>query len=61
MKHFLFIAAFASLAACGADGEPEPPSMNSVVSVGPGPKGTKARVGTGVIGGSISMHVGTSI
>jgi len=47
------------LAACGVDGEPIQPSMNTTIGVGS--DGVHGAVGTSVVSGNISVHVGTSL
>lgn len=56
MRIFVSIAAFAVLAACGADGEPTRPTMNAGVSVTPSGVTPSVSVGTNV--GPVWLNVG---
>ncbi|RKF16279.1 argininosuccinate lyase [Roseovarius spongiae] len=56
MRMTAAIALFAALAACGVDGPPVRPSVNTTVGVGS--NGTNATVGTDWISGRVSTHVG---
>jgi hypothetical protein len=47
------------LAGCGVDGDPIRPSYNGTVSAGT--DGVSAGVGTKIIRGNVSVHVGTSL
>lgn len=59
MKQICALLGLALLVACGVDGEPIQPSMNTTVGVGSnGPFGA---IGTSIVSGNVSVHVGTSL
>jgi len=47
------------LAACGVDGEPIQPSVTT--NVGVGSNGVSGGIGTTIVRGKMSVHVGTSL
>lgn len=59
MRPGIFLAALAVLAGCGVDGEPIRPAYSGRVSAGS--DGVSAGVGTSIIRGNVSVHVGTSL
>ena len=58
MRHLLACLVLSTLAACGVDGEPVRPSMEA--NVGAGSRGMSGNVGTTLISGNMSVHVGTT-
>ena len=56
MKPLALMAALALLAACGADGEPIRPTVNTSVSVGSG--GVSTSTSVGVQSGPVSVRIG---
>ena len=59
MTRWIALAAFGLLAACGVDGEPIQPSMTT--NVGVGKKGVSGSIGTSIVSGNMSVHVGTAL
>lgn len=59
MKGLCLLGALVLLAGCGVDGEPIRPSYNGSVSAGS--DGVSAGVGTTIIRGNVSVHVGTRL
>lgn len=58
MRHFLAALGLAALAGCGVDGEPVRPSVEA--NVGAGSRGVSAGLGTTIVSGNMSVHVGTT-
>ncbi len=58
MKWASIVMVLTSLAACGVDGPPVRPSINSTVGVGSGK--ANAAIGTDWISGRVSTHVGVA-
>jgi hypothetical protein len=59
MIRILAVLGFAALAACGVDGEPIRPSMNTTVGVGS--NGVSASTGATWTAGRTSVTVGTAL
>lgn len=59
MKGLCLLGALVLLAGCGVDGEPIRPSYNGSVSAGS--DGVSAGVGTTIMRGNVSVHVGTRL
>ncbi|MDR9394077.1 argininosuccinate lyase [Roseovarius sp. SYSU LYC5161] len=59
MRWVTGIAAVAMVAACGVDGDPVRPSVNT--TVGASERGVDGAVGTDWVSGNVSVHVGTSL
>jgi len=59
MKRLMVLLSAGMLAACGVDGEPIQPSVTT--NVGVGSNGVSAGVGTTIVRGKMSVHVGTSL
>jgi hypothetical protein len=59
MKRLFVLGSLMVLAGCGVDGDPIRPSYNGTVSAGT--DGVSAGVGTKIIRGNVSVHVGTSL
>lgn len=59
MRGLCLLGSLMVLAGCGVDGEPIRPSYNGSVSAGS--DGVSAGVGTTIIRGNVSVHVGTRL
>ena len=59
MTRWIAFAAFGLLAACGVDGEPVQPSVTT--NIGVGSNGVSGGIGTTIIRGNMSVHVGTTL
>ena len=59
MKRVIALLCLAVLTACGADGEPVQPTMNT--GIGITPDGVKVRTGVGVKAGLVNLGVGLGL
>ena len=59
MKRVIAVLCLAVLTACGADGEPVQPTMNT--GIGITPDGVKVRTGVGVKTGPVSVGLGLGL